>query len=66
MNIKAERVVRELFTIYTNHPETLPDHFYGKNGEDLLITATDYIAGMTDRFAIEEHKKLTDLDVSAL
>ncbi|MDR3237419.1 MAG: deoxyguanosinetriphosphate triphosphohydrolase [Spirochaetia bacterium] len=67
MNMKAERVVRELFSIYTNHPETLPDHFYGKNsGDDLLKTATDYIAGMTDRFAIEEHKKLTDLDVSAL
>ncbi|HNW30969.1 MAG TPA: hypothetical protein PKN50_21010 [Spirochaetota bacterium] len=26
----------------------------------MVITARDYIAGMTDRFALEEHQKLTD------
>jgi len=67
MSIKAERVIKDLFTIYTNHPETLPYYLYGREIEDNTITAiTDYIAGMTDIFALEEYKKLTDPEVSAL
>ena len=61
MTLKAERVIHDLFTMYTEHPETLPNQLYDKKiTGDIIITATDYIAGMTDRFAIEEHKKLTD------
>jgi len=67
MSIKAERVIKDLFTIYTRHPETLPRHLYGREIEGDMVTAvTDYIAGMTDIFALEEHKKLTDPEVSAL
>ena len=67
MSIKAEKVIKDLFTIYTRHPETLPHHLYGKEIENNPITTvTDYIAGMTDIFALEEHKKLTDPEVSAL
>jgi len=67
MSIKAERVIKDLFTIYTNHPETLPYYLYGRTIESDTVTAvTDYIAGMTDLFALEEHKKLTDPGVSAL
>ncbi|MCL2026084.1 MAG: deoxyguanosinetriphosphate triphosphohydrolase [Leptospirales bacterium] len=67
MSIKAEKVIKDLFTIYTRHPETLPNHLYGREIEGSTITAiTDYIAGMTDIFALEEHKKLTDPEVSAL
>ncbi|MCL1911753.1 MAG: deoxyguanosinetriphosphate triphosphohydrolase [Leptospirales bacterium] len=67
MSIKAEKVIKDLFTIYTNHPETLPYHLYGKGIEnDTITVVTDYIAGMTDIFALEEHKKLTDPEVSAL
>ncbi|TFH40058.1 MAG: deoxyguanosinetriphosphate triphosphohydrolase [Chrysiogenales bacterium] len=61
MTIKAERVIRDLFHIYTGHPDTLPEDYqkrYLKDG--VVLTATDYIAGMTDRFALEEHQKLTD------
>lgn len=61
MTIKASMVIRDLFQIYTLHPDTLPEDYqkrYAKDG--VVLTATDYIAGMTDRFALEEHQKLTD------
>lgn len=61
MSLKSQKVINELFHIYTEHPDTLPDR-YGdeieRNG--VIRTVTDFIAGMTDRFAIEEHRKLTD------
>jgi len=61
MTIKAQMVIRELFTIYTEHPDTLPGNYTDRIRENgILLTATDYIAGMTDRFALKEHKKLTD------
>ena len=66
MTMKAQMVIRELFFIYTDYPETMPwsyQNLIEKNG--IHRTATDYIAGMTDRFALEEHKKLTDPGVKA-
>jgi len=61
MTIKARRVVRDLFSIYTEYPDTLPESYRQRIGPDgLRLTVTDYIAGMTDRFALEEHMKLTD------
>ena len=61
MTIKAEKVIRDLFQIYTEHPDTLPhDHQKRFSKDGIILTATDYIAGMTDRFALEEHEKLTD------
>ncbi len=61
MTMKAENVIRDLFTIYTQHPNTLPEDYQKKFSKDgVVLTATDYIAGMTDRFALEEHQKLTD------
>lgn len=61
MSLKSQKVICELFNIYTEHPDTLPDRYRDeieKNG--IIRTVTDFIAGMTDRFAIEEHRKLTD------
>jgi dGTPase len=61
MQVKAERTISELFTAYKNEPSTLPDNiqrFIEKRG--LERTICDYIAGMTDRYAIEEHQKLFD------
>lgn len=61
MTIKAAMVIRDLFQIYTGHPDTLPEDYQKKYPKDgVVLTATDYIAGMTDRFALEEHQKLTD------
>jgi dGTPase len=61
MTIKAQKVIRDLFQIYTEHPDTLPHEYQRRFAKDgVILTATDYIAGMTDRFALEEHEKLTD------
>ena len=61
MSLKSQRIINELFHIYTDHPETLPDS-YKENIEKhgVIRTVTDFIAGMTDRFALEEYRKLTD------
>ncbi|MBI5841848.1 MAG: deoxyguanosinetriphosphate triphosphohydrolase [Chloroflexi bacterium] len=59
MQVKAERTISDLFAGYKNEPSILPDHvqrFIETRG--LERTICDYIAGMTDRYAIEEHRKL--------
>ncbi len=61
MSIKAQRVVRDLFTLYHEHPKALPYSYFSRIETDgLKPTISDYIAGMTDRYAMEEHQKLTD------
>ncbi|MCA2002318.1 MAG: deoxyguanosinetriphosphate triphosphohydrolase [Chloroflexi bacterium] len=59
MQVKAERVISDLFNAYRAEPAILPEHvqsFIEKRG--LERTICDYIAGMTDRYAVEEHQKL--------
>lgn len=59
MQVKAERIISDLFHAYRTEATMLPDHvqfFIEKRG--LERTICDYIAGMTDRYAIEEHQKL--------
>ncbi|MGD0612057.1 MAG: deoxyguanosinetriphosphate triphosphohydrolase [Anaerolineales bacterium] len=61
MQVKAERIVTDLFRAYQDEPMILPGHvqaWIDKRG--LERTICDYIAGMTDRFAIEEHERLFD------
>ena len=59
---KADRVVRELFDFLFAYPDCLPPEWQtsaaegGEAGRALAIS--DYIAGMTDRFALEEHDRL--------
>ncbi|GGX58158.1 deoxyguanosinetriphosphate triphosphohydrolase-like protein [Litorimonas cladophorae] len=58
----AGRVVRELFELFIVEPELLPKHLFAQtDGPETSVTARvvcDHIAGMTDMFAISEHKKL--------
>jgi dGTPase len=59
MQVKAERIISDLFNAYRSEPLMLPgsvQNFVEKRG--LERTICDYIAGMTDRYAIEEHQKL--------
>jgi dGTPase len=46
---KIERVMRGLFDWFCEHPEELPVEVHGASEADRVI---DYLAGMTDRFAI--------------
>ena len=60
---KAKRVMRELFEAYMSEPLQLPPHILERRvrvGDPLARVIADYIAGMTDRFALEEHRKLFD------
>ncbi len=64
MSSKARRVVHDLFTLYLAEPECLPGEWRGlAAGADDPQTArvvADYLAGMTDRFALDEHHRLFD------
>ena len=64
MASKAEVTISDLFKAYQTDPEMLPLHIQEMvNKHGLERTVCDYLAGMTDRFAIEEHKKLFDPSV---
>ena len=64
MAAKSETIVTELFNIYQANPKTLPTEVQESITErGLERTICDYIAGMTDRFAIDEYKRLFDADV---
>jgi dGTPase len=64
MAAKSENIVTELFQIYQANPKTLPAEVQETISErGLERTICDYIAGMTDRFAIDEYKRLFDADV---
>jgi dGTPase len=62
MQRKARQVVRELFAGLLEHPDCLPPDWQARAGEPgdarTAEAITDYIAGMTDRFALDEHDRL--------
>ncbi len=61
MQVKAERIIGNLFSAYLSEPTILPWHVQQWiEDRGLERTICDYIAGMTDRYAIEEHRKLFD------
>ena len=69
MTSKAKRVVTDLFTLFMSEPNTLPSDWQVYEEQALRdMTKTDrariiadYIASMTDRYAIIEHERLFDL-----
>ena len=67
MTGKARRLTEELFGLLHADTSTLPDGWRAQAGEGQPAQAAqvvcDYVAGMTDRFAMEEYKRLTDLSV---
>jgi dGTPase len=59
MRVKAERYLANLFQTYAAYPTLLPAKYLQKMaiaGKERVIC--DYIAGMTDRFALDEYKRL--------
>ena len=58
MSSKARRIVTELFSAFLAEPEILPPEFQARAGENKTRAIADYIAGMTDRYAILEHRRL--------
>jgi len=66
MSSKARRIVENLFEILHKEPELLPPEWQagcdGSKGFKTARRVCDFIAGMTDRFAIMEHRRLFDLN----
>ncbi|MBW7901153.1 MAG: deoxyguanosinetriphosphate triphosphohydrolase [Rhodocyclaceae bacterium] len=56
MTSKARRIVGDLFAAFIDDPRLLPPQY--QNGEDQPRAVADYIAGMTDRYAMKEHRRL--------
>ena len=68
MTTKARVLTTELFRLLHADTSLLPDDWRARAGEPGMPRAAtivgDYIAGMTDRYAMDEHRRLTDLSVS--
>ena len=61
MQTKAERFIQELFNAYVEKPEILPKKVQARaQTREFYRTICDYLAGMTDRFALKEYSKLFD------
>lgn len=62
MTSKAQRIVRELFQIFMQDVKLMPDEFQQRakldSPADQARAVADYIAGMTDRYAIREYQRL--------
>ena len=62
MTIKAKKIVSDLFDLYVKEPDLLPKQWIDfKNEREKHIVVCDYISGMTDKYAINIHKKFFDL-----
>lgn len=65
---KARRVVKELFELFHNEPECLPTEWrmqVDKAGsQKCAVVVADFIASMTDRYAIDEHRRLYDFSAT--
>jgi len=68
MMSQARRIVRELFSLFLAEPDTLPSpwrqraHLADKDMVKRARVVCDYIAGMTDTYAIDEHRRLFNLE----
>ena len=58
MSAKAARIIRELFAVFLGDIGLMPHEFQQFAKADKARAVADYIAGMTDRFAIREHRRL--------
>ena len=63
---RAQRVIRDLFAAYMNDEKLLPDDWretHPRTDQNRYARQVcDFIAGMTDRYALDQHKRMFDLD----
>jgi dGTPase len=63
---RAQRVIRDLFGAYMADPDLLPQGWredgFADDRSGFARQVCDFIAGMTDRYALDQHKRLFDLD----
>lgn len=58
MTNKARRIIHELFGAFLDDPRLLPPEYQAYALDDKARAVADYIAGMTDRYAMKEHRRL--------
>jgi len=62
MTIKAKKIIKDLFELFVDEPSLLPSEWRKFDNNDQKLTKVcDYISGMTDKYAINMHKKFFDL-----
>jgi dGTPase len=63
---QARRILNEMFNLFMSEPDVMPTEWYdraeGLDDTGRARVVCDYVAGMTDRYAIEEHRRLFHLD----
>lgn len=62
MTSKARRIIGDLFEIFMEDPRLLPPQFKPTDRTQLARLVADYIAGMTDRYAIREHRRIFEIE----
>ncbi len=62
MSEKASRLIHDLFAAFIAEPKRLPPEYQGRAEGGLARAVCDYIAGMTDRYAILEHRRLFNIE----
>ena len=65
---KSKRIIHDLFEYFYQQPECLSEEWQGRiakviSEDEKILIICDFIAGMTDRYAIQEHKRLFSYDV---
>lgn len=66
MSAKARLIIRELFAVFIEDPALMPDEFRAYAEKDQPRAVADYIAGMTDRYAIREYRRLFAIEEQSL
>ncbi len=62
MSEKAQRLLRELFVAFSSEPRLMPPEHHARADQNPYRAVCDYIAGMTDRYAIREHRRIFDIE----
>ena len=57
MTDNAKEIIKDLFAYFIDEPTLLPESYQNISKNDLPRSVADYIAGMTDRYAIKTHKE---------
>jgi dGTPase len=66
MSAKAQRIIRELFVVFIQDVGLMPDEYHERANKDKARAVADYIAGMTDRYAIREYRRLFAIEEQPL
>ena len=62
LGLIVKKIISDLFDLYVQEPDLLPKQWIDyKNEREKHIVVCDYISGMTDKYAINIHKKFFDL-----